>query len=158
VYCQDTTVIPALSQKDVIVSLPLRNFNDSPDSLLLDATQLQAGVTMASCVLPYDVTSAMVRVCNTNRRDVTFNKGAQLSSAYRTDVVEANDLAVNGNKQDQASSTTDDRRDRAEKVQTIITQLRSQLSDELSAELKDKVCALLHRFECILSVDDYDLG
>ena len=64
VYCQDTTVIPAFSQQDVVVSLPLRNVNDGSDSLLLDATQVHAGVTLASCVLPSDITSAMVRVCN----------------------------------------------------------------------------------------------
>ena len=32
VYCQDTTVIPAFSQQDVVVSLPLRNVNDGSDS------------------------------------------------------------------------------------------------------------------------------
>ena len=160
VYCQDTTVIPAFSQKDVVVSLPLRNVNDSSESLLLDATQLRAGVTLASCVLPCDATCAMVRVCNTNQRDVTFKKGVHLSSAYSTDVVEAPDISVNEKKQGQGNDTNvmADKNVRAEKVHAIIDQLCSQLPDKLSTELQRQVRALLFKYEAVLSVDDYDLG
>ena len=137
VYCQDIAVIPAYSQKYVVVSLPLRNVNDSFDSLQLDATQLRAGVTLASCELPYDVNGAMVRVCYTNQRDVRLKKGLQHSSTYRTDVVEATDISVNITKpdQDKDATTTDGRHARAEKVNAIIDQLCSQLPDKLSAEL-----------------------
>ena len=158
VYCQDTTVIPAFSQQDVVVSLPLRNVNDGSDSLLLDATQLRAGVTLASCVLPSDITSAMVRVCNTNQCDVTFKKGVQLSSAYSTDVVESKDISSDDKKPSQVNETTDSQSSRAERVKAIIDKLCQQLPDKLSAELQDQVRALLYKYECVLSVDDYDLG
>jgi len=52
---------------------------------------------------------------------------------------------------------TDGRHTRADKMQAIFNQLCSQLPDKLSAELQDQVRAPLFKFECILSVDDYDL-
>ena len=75
-------------------------------------------------------------------------------------MVEDTDIPVNTTEpdQDKGETTTDGIHARAEKVNAIIDQLCSQLPDKLSAELQDQVRALLFKYECVLSVDDYDLG
>ena len=59
-------MIPACSQQDVVVKMPCRNVNDVDVQLLLEASQVRPGVQMANSVLPSDVTTTMVRVCNTS--------------------------------------------------------------------------------------------
>jgi len=149
VVCNQTTLIPANSQQDVVVSVPLKNFNDSPVDVLLEPHELKPGVQIASCVLPYNVTTALVRVCNTNQRDVTLNYGTQITMAHGTQVVDdQHDLA-------RATSLPVNR---STKVAEIIANLCTQLPATLTTDFKDRVAALLLQYEKILSVDDYDLG
>jgi hypothetical protein len=81
IYCRDTTVIPAQTQQEIIVHMPFGNSNDGTGNILVDSTQLKPGVIMASAVLPCDETVTMVRFCNTNASDVSFNPGTPLAMA-----------------------------------------------------------------------------
>ena len=143
VYCCDTTIIPAQSQQDVLISMPLKNFNDTAEDMLIEAGQLQPGLLMASSVLPGVRTQAMIRVCNTKQCDITLKAGIQLATARNTTVYEATEPPTSTRK---------------DKVDAIISKLYNTLPDSLSDEFKHRVVQLLHSYEQVLSVDDYDLG
>jgi hypothetical protein len=86
IYCRNTSVIPAQTQQDIHVQMPLKNFNDGSENMLIDIAQLRPGVIMASAVLPGDETVTMVRVYNTSTRDVTLDAGTSLTVAYSSTV------------------------------------------------------------------------
>jgi len=144
VVCQKTVVIPALTQQDVCATMPLRNFNDSADDMLIEATMLQPGVVIGSSIVPCDDTCVRVRVCNTKSEDVTIDSGTALATAHSTTVLEQS-----------APTMESDRRD---KVTKIVKELCEKLPDEIDHQIRKDFESLLFKYERILSVDEFDLG
>ena len=143
IYCQQTTIIPAHTQHDIAAQMPLRNVNDSGNSILIETAQLRPGVVLASSVVPGDDTSVRVRVCNTNSHAVTLKQGTPLGVADKTAVIDV---------------THHDSGEREQKVEEIVTKLCSSLPESLTTRQKTDIRSLLMKYEQILSVDEFDLG
>ena len=144
VFCQNTVVIPAASQQDVYAVMPLRNFNDPAEDMLIEATVLQPGLILGSSLVQSDDTCVQVRVCNMTCEDVTMDKDTPLATAHSTTVLE------------QSTPNTDS--DRPPKVAAIIQELCSKLPTELDHEIRKKFEQMLIKYEKILSVSEFDLG
>ena len=132
IICTETVVIPALSQQDVNARMPLRNFNDGAEPVIIETKQLSPGVLLASTVLPGDETAVRIRVCNTNTNDVPMKAGTPVARAYGTTVL------------NQTTPREDNRRD---EVQKVIRNLLQALPQNLEENIKRQTEKLLNKYK-----------
>jgi transposase InsO family protein len=139
---EETTVLPR-SQCDIPCKTQYRDLTTSAQAWMTESKEIQPGLHVARVVLDDDADNACIRVVNLNEQPALLSADLMLGDLHPV-MVEVRD------ENETQTGTTDDN--------SLVAKLMDEISEDVPADVKERLNELLVEYESIFSTTDHDLG